>query len=393
MNSRHVSFSVHLALGSAAAVAGLLGACTDPESVITRSEESAFATNLPVTTQNGVLVFRDEQSLQETLSLVGRMDGDALQQWNRQMGFTSLREIFNEVTVEEAAIDDFYQLIAASSPVGWRFVPTQAVRSHAYDAALQNAQFQVIDDGDGGYLYYSIRNSYLASVLDPQGRIAVGGVLTQHLPGGIKRVKYSRPEGFAGALAALPDAPLQLDKPSQRLPDGEIEGKALEVYASDWFYSSRPGNGWDTHGSRRFRTWIEGDSQSQFDAEGRQELYVRNVLRIQGMKKNIFGSWGFRETYTTYVDIDWSYSYLWQGQYHWDLPVPASTNLPPMSWSSSYVNDATLPLSPHINGHYLFSCTSCGHVDAVIPGDAGGLINIYGVQLNPGEYQTLNTYP
>lgn len=338
-----------------------------------------------------MLVFRDEQALQETLDLLGKMDSESLQSWNRSMGFTSLREIFNNVTREESIIDDYYQTIASASPLGMRLVPAQAVHSSAYDAALASEQFQLIDDGAGEYLYYGIRDSYLAAVLDPQGRIGVAGVLTQHLPGGTRKASFQSLDAVDAALAQLPHAQLILQAPD-RGKTGEIGGQAIAANASDWIYSSRVNNGWDNHGNRRYRTWIEGNSHRYFDAAGRQELYVRNVLRIQGMKKNIFGSWGFRETYTTYVDLTWWWSYIWNDRYNWDLPVPASTWLSPTSWSSSYVNDATIAISPHINGHYFFNCTSCGIVEPVIPDGGGGTVNINGAQLNPLEYEVINVY-
>jgi hypothetical protein len=365
----------------------VLAACADDPGAAIGSP----AGDPPVVAHGGVLVFRDNQAVTETIAQLGALDAAGVRAWNQRMGIVSLRQVFDDVVAAESAIDDDYERLA-SDPATAGLVPSEPVHSAQYVRALRGGQFHIADDPEGGYFDYSIQNPYLAPVLDASGRVAIGDVVFQYGPAGVKQGRFTGLGGLDRAFddlvvaPVLPGARYAIGVPTAAARrDGGIANDdcvCLPNTQADWLYASVVGNGWSTHGRRRYRAWIEGESHRLFDPDLQPQLYVRNVLRIQGMKKNLLGQWGFRETYSVTVDIAWIWQYAFNGVFSSSLPVPGDSSETPLSWSSGFVNNATLPLSPHIDGHYQFGCVDCV-VEPVLVSAAGGTVVIAGVALDP----------
>ncbi|MFW5700903.1 MAG: hypothetical protein ACOCWM_04360 [Cyclobacteriaceae bacterium] len=154
--------------------------------------------------------------------------------------------------------------------------------------------------------------------------------------------------------------------------------------------------GWVNSGrKRRFRAYLQGSSY--IDNTYEQRLYVTNVLRIEGQKKNFWGNWGYRETYYATANVSWGYVFGYDGSQY----LPSSSSQSPYSFSSSYVNNAFLNLAPHTTGYYIFSPVyDCGG-DQGIPGLCGeltdgvtltnvtGTVDIYDLSFNMWRFSYL----
>ncbi|HEU4404590.1 MAG TPA: hypothetical protein VFS43_04780 [Polyangiaceae bacterium] len=343
------------------------GPADGPPEVVQGQQPSAVEQDQPVVVRSGVLVFRDAKALQETLAGLSVLDADSLRAWNRGMGFVSLREVFDEVVREEAALDEHYERLAQSGPEAAALLPTEPVHSEAYHRALRAGRLRVVAEDDGEYFDYNLRQVHLAPILDPDGRVSVGGVLMQYGPAETKQVSYEGLAEIEGAKVALA---------------GERDtGKVLSIIptVAQCRYYSGEGNGWYVSGSRRYRAWVEEDSRTEWLGTN---MYVTNVLRIQGMKRNWLGQWKFSETYSVSVNLDWYWWYRLNGLYQTTLPVPASSKSAPWADSLSYVNNASISLAPHINGYY--SVPEPNYLEPVVLDGIGGTVVINGYTLQPG---------
>ncbi|WP_153882719.1 hypothetical protein [Myxococcus sp. AB025B] len=340
----------------------------EPSPVAMSHPAPLVAQEPPVVSRAGVLVFKDRQSLKATLDQLIHLDARGLRTWNRRLGFTSLREVFEDVVEQEALIDDRYERLLQSGPEGARLVPRQPVHSDAYLQAVRQGHLKVIREEAGEYFDYNLQQRHLAPVLDPDGRVAIGGVLMQYLPEGVKQVPYKSLDDLEGAKAAL--ARTSVTAPSA--PDTGLA--VIPTKASCRSYSA-VGNAWTYDGRRRFRAWVELKSYTQWN---HTELYVSNFLTIQAMYRNWLGNWNYAN-YTADLNWGWIWSYYLNGYLQDSLPYPSS------DWDSPWVytltvNNYAYTIAPHIDGYY--SVPEPNIIEPVTLDVVDGTITIYGSKPN-----------
>lgn len=297
-----------------------------------------------VQAEEGVLVFANQAELRRTARYLNSLEPEARAEWNRARGFVSMEDVFNSVVEAENSLSDAYELAYGTTELPASGPTLQPIHSREYEQALSQGLLRVVQETDGEYFDYNLSDTMLASVFDARGMVRVGKEIYRNaLP-----AEESLPKGRLLAQSALEEPG---DEPEIPLPPSI----PTNCYSSTrWTVYSLPNNGWKVYssGKRRVRAWIEGASCV---SPNEQQLYVTQSLRVQGQKKNFWGNWKFAEAYTASAKGTWTYQYYRYYENRFDgLPAPVGTYRSPLNWiiATTAMNNATLPLDPHVDGYY-----------------------------------------
>lgn len=306
---------------------------------------------------SGMLSFENEEELHSTLNELNQLSSEQLKSWNEKHKFTSLKEIFNTIMDAEWAINDFYEQSLKDNENA--IIPEIPIHSKEYIDGIEKGYIRIVKEDDGEYIDFNIHEVNMSPVLNKMGMVKVGEQILQFTLDE-RKVFYNLRE------LTKANASISTDSIFIFRYNNHSTGEMLRTNSNTntWNYYSLPGNGWHYDGSnRRFRAWIQGSST----VDDYRRLYVSNVLRIEGMKKNIWGNWGYRETYYASASLRWHWQYTANGVTKTDLQ--SSSMKSPLNWSYDYVNNASINLDPHTSGYYqLSSGGSQYHNGELVPG-------------------------
>ena len=304
-----------------------------------------------------------------------------------------LRKIFDQVVHAEWQISDQYEQMQQQG----ESIPSTPVYTQEYRQALQGQIIHIVDEGQDSYFDYNLFEVNVAGLINEKGLVKIGGKIFQF---GLEEKKIIEDGNFF-TISRLDRIHSSNAKQKVTVIHYSLKDKmksASQFGYHEWLYCQKEGNGWTFSGSRKFRMFITGSSY--IDDTNGQKLYVTNVLRLEGLKKNIWGNWKYKESYTTSGTVRWQWDYRISGSkphlnssygdspYSWQYPGPLA---------SVGVNNAFLYLAPHTSGYYPFpngyDCGDtglCGYLqDGVRLSNVSGSGYIDGVYL-PLDYVDTN---
>ena len=375
--SYHLSFAVFLTV--------CLMACE------TDNFEQEDLTSQPQSTAiqvlNGMFVFSDESTFSETLTIINGMSESEYELFLSSYSITTYKSIFDQVVKAEWGVSDHYEALAAQG----QKVPKEPVLSQEYRDALHQGTIQLIQDDEGGYFDYNLYEINMASLINTKGLVQIGKKIYQFGPKNKKIIE----NGDASLIDRLDQVEYTQKNVTvvHYFKDSNPNGRQFGRH--EWLYANASGNNWAVYSKRRFRFYLQGSSYVD-DTYG-QRLYVTNVLRLEGQKKNFWGNWKYNESYSTNGTVSWQYSFGYDGSQN--LPFGGQTpptSSSPFSWqypNASYnygVNNAYFNLAPHFSGYYsfppIYDCGDTGLCGALTDGvrltNVNGNCTIYGKALD-----------
>lgn len=326
-----------------------------------------------------MFVFGNDSLFSQTLDMVNKLSNEEYNAFLEQYGVSTFKYEFERVAKAEWAISDHYESLDAQG----KDVPSEPVFSQEYTNALNNGIIRIIKDDEGEYFDYNIYEIHMAPLLNVDGLVKVGDKIYQF---GLDTKKIIE-NGDFNKINSLNDVQSTDTTKSISVVNYHFKNSnknALQFGHHQWLFASNVNNAFiiSPNGGRRFRMYLQGSSYID-DTYNNQRLYVTNILRLEGQKKNFWGSWKYSESYSTNGTVNWLGAYRIDDFDIQDVNLPFGGQIPPSSTSPfswqypnpgySYgVNNATFNLAPHISGYYTFPHGGdCG--GAEIPGLCGFL--------------------
>lgn len=323
------------------------------------------------------------------VQLLNQLPSEDLVSWNKKFNFVSLAQLFNNIVNLEWAISDYYENLIRDE-LNTVEIPLDPVHSQEYLDGLDEGFIRIVGEKGDEYFDYNIYETHMSPVLNKEGMVKIGDQIYQFTIDG-KKILAIGNYNIELLKKAKKSNPTEGISIFSYIKQSSSESIRANSYSTSWRYYSRPGNGWTVDGNRRFRAWVEGSSSVVNESYNYgQELYVTNVLRIEGQKKNFWGKWGYRETYYATANLSWEWYYtIDRVDRRNNLNSPGYTS--PINWSANYVNNATVPLAPHTSGYYefphVFDCGDVGLCGQIGPVE---IFNFSGTASIDGKSWSLN---
>ncbi len=293
--------------------------------------------------ENGVLHFKNKEVFTLKLNELNSIERADREIWEAQYSsFVSLRKIYDDVVKAEWEISNYYEEISKAGGE----IPKAEVNSQKYVDALNNGSIKIIKDKNGDYFNFNLYELHYAPVVNSKGLVVVNDTIYQYTLNSVKIIT----DGNSELINKLDQFQVSSDENNIiviNYNNYSLDNARTKISTS-WFHPCLPGHDWHFSGSRRWRVWIEGSSYLDGSF-----MYVTNLFRAEGQKKNFWGNWKFSETYCLDIDGTWAIQDVILGDYtSVTLPLASGVSNTPINYNSCSVNNASIPIYPHINGYY-----------------------------------------
>jgi|GEM_PF-2451295 len=327
---------------------------------------------------NGILVFKNDFVLNETLNKIAAMSIDEYNEWIGHYGFLSLQSIYHEIINEEDKLDNQFETTLVLSTA-----PQEVQHSYLYMKYLSMGLIREIIDKQDNSKYYELNISFpwLSSILNIDGIFMVGKSIYQCAPDLIKIWE----NGNVNSLELL-------KKVTQETNDIKFVIKEKTQSEKSTFSPNPVTSGWVyKEGIRRIRIDVYFETW-QYLGDGTVWKY-EHYYNVKSQKKNFWGNWKYNWTDMSIKgswDGDFDYSDpsnpLWIRQYYFSAVYPSNYPLYYHIYASDLYSShdifdgsvepypTTWSLSYYIGGQYVkiwdvslynLNWEAIGHVDAV----------------------------
>lgn len=325
-----------------------------------------------VKNDNGILVFKDEQSLNQTINNLQNMNKAELNDWYSNLGFNSIYQRFQIINDAEWAISDYYEKMSPEELKNSDFNPEKPVISQEYKMALEEDIIREFIDSDGSINYeLNLHETGKSYVLNDDFALMVGSTLYKYGIGNRKLLKNAQISDLHKLeTASKSNAEDSLFIIYYNLADARKEHLELENarinhsgWGHDWYFYSPSSSGYNYDGDWKMRGWITGNSYLGYPGTthgSSDKMYVNFVLGVKIMKKNIWGNYKVKSDLIKFY-ANWNYKYKLQdiNDYNYnDLPDNSSLDSP-YSYQA-YLDNDEFNLNPNTNGYYYYPIYNCG---------------------------------
>jgi hypothetical protein len=253
--------------------------------------------------KNGILVFKNNIALKETLTAISEMTPQQYNCWLQENNFISLQSIFNNIVKAEESLDEPYVNLSESELSKIAPPPVHSSLYYTYlDKGLIKKIIYEADQTEG----YELSTSFpaLATILSPEGFYAVGDTIVYC---GNEILKYWI-HGDINKLNHLISAQYEKNK---------IEVWTLEDKSLKGTLNPNPAqSGWVTSGIRRLFINLSFESW-QYLGDGTGWKYY-HYINVRSEKKNFWGNWKYNET-DMYIKGNW------EGYIRYENPIYLNT--------------------------------------------------------------------
>lgn len=296
------------------------------------------------TISDKTIKFNSWEGVATLQSELSSMSFEEYTDWTTSNSIETPYLVFNNIMEEESEISDYYESLS-NDPNNEIEIPKEEVRAADYQYYINLGVITEIKEENGSYTDYNFKETDKTTVLNLNREMIVNDTL----------YRYS--------LDKFELIPLADDSQSSSVfYTQEVSSSGRVKLAHAWRFESthvghsNSSNGWDKHGSWRYKMWLEGSSSVSGNW-----YFVTNIFRAQGMKKNFWGNYKFNGTKRfTLSNQSWHFIFNFVAADHTHPLFPLSSEFPAVKTSplsfDNYVNNLTLKFHPHITGHYSCSC-------------------------------------
>jgi hypothetical protein len=242
--------------------------------------------------KDGMLVFQNNKDFINALHILTNAPRKEVDAWEKNIGFTSQRSIFQQIVADELALDEQYEGMTDSE-----LSQMQPPESHSssYYYYLDKDIIKLFDEGTEDESYnYSICDPSLAKIVNEDGMMAVSGVIYQYTSNRIKRIN----DNDFSKISLL-------KKVNESSP---VDNITVEMYpeanVSRGVSNRTVSSGWKTSGKKkRYRLSLYFTSD-QYLANGTMWKVTYNI-NFQCQEKNFWGNWKYKSAPKTWISGDW----------------------------------------------------------------------------------------
>jgi hypothetical protein len=287
-------------------------------SVDTRS--SIFKTTVPVSKESDYLVFSSFSDLDQFLSEANFASHISLNSWENEIGVTSQRQVFYNVMNAETNLD----LSLENLPEQAQLVEKgkEPYHSSEHNQALNAALIRYYGQGENSYWDYSLVEPMVASAVNLNGLVKVGGQLIKYSNNSfIYIVKDGDISKLPLAISKTEDfenGDIKVIKTNPYNPEGAVSNHETEIrslcYSLPHENTFSKSNDWEQNGKKNFRVKVEIDGRAKANFGSTSCVYGTGCtfqIRTQAQKKNFWGNWTYSSSFgpsCTISGADWSYS-------------------------------------------------------------------------------------
>ena len=224
-----------------------------------------------VAQENGILVFRDRQVLNETVSKLNSLNSMQLKNWEKSIGFMSQLGLYNMINESEISLQNrLYSSYDESLSI--KNLKDLGVNVHHTDVYNEYKKshliFEAVDDDGSVSFELSLKNKALACVLNAEGLVIVNDTICQYIDNYAKFLT----DGNREKISALKNATISND---------ELSIIVLDLDNSKNGYSWTDYSGWEKDGSnKRFCLDVHGYSTTTLNL-----LHSVYYIEAKGQKK------------------------------------------------------------------------------------------------------------
>jgi|GEM_PF-1754257 len=161
-----------------------------PETVAHSNLQLSGIPESRISVEEGILVFKNQQDFQQTLSMLRSMDIHEVEAWGKDKGFLSQQLIYEQVIAAEEAVEEkaFGKYSQLSEDAFLALNLPDPEHSGLYESALRKGLLKVVEDSDTAHTYYlSLFDPTVADVINEEGFVMIGDTLTLYTNIGLKR--------------------------------------------------------------------------------------------------------------------------------------------------------------------------------------------------------------